>query len=147
MRLSFYNIWRLFSLICFVGYVVLILYYTIYVKESWPGYRYNYHLFWSYRDDAAGDGGFYFKENMLNAFLFIPLGVLFPLAFKRIRWWLVFLFSLSLSVTIELVQLILKCGFSELDDVFHNTLGCMVGFFLLKGVVEVINENKSSKNI
>ena len=79
----------------------------------------------------------------LDAYLFIPLGVLFPLAFKRIRWWQVFLLSLCLSVMIELIQLITKCGFSELDDVFHNSFGCMVGFLILKGIVEVVNEEKS----
>ena len=143
--MSLNSIGRLFTLACFCGYVTLILYFTIYIKETQPGNNYNYTLFWSYLDDAAGEGSFYFKENMLNAFLFMPLGALFPLAFKRIRWWQVFLLSLCLSVIIELIQLITKCGFSELDDVFHNSLGSMVGFFLLKGVVEVINEEKSKK--
>ena len=32
------------------------------------------------------------------------------------------------SSVIELSQLVLKRGLCEFDDVFHNTLGCAVGY-------------------
>ena len=133
----------MFSKLLLIGYVLIILYCTLFVKELSPNYRYDYHLFWSYRAD--GDGSFYFKENMLNAFLYLPLGILMPWVFKKVKGWQVMLLAICLSVSVELIQLILKCGFSELDDVFHNTLGCVAGFFLYKGIEAVYNENKHNK--
>ena len=32
------------------------------------------------------------------------------------------------SILIELLQFIFKRGFAEFDDVFHNVLGCAIGF-------------------
>ena len=32
------------------------------------------------------------------------------------------------SSVIELSQLVLKRGLCEFDDVFHNTLGCVIGY-------------------
>ena len=129
-----------FSKFLLIGYVLLVLYCTVFIKELSPNYSYDYHLFWSYKAD--GDGSFYFKENMLNALLYLPLGFLLPFAFKRVKWWQVTLFALFLSVSVEFIQLLFKCGFSELDDVFHNTLGCVIGFFLYKGIIAVYKEKK-----
>ena len=38
------------------------------------------------------------------------------------------------SVLIETLQFFLKRGFAEFDDVFHNGLGCMIGFGVYVGV-------------
>ena len=35
------------------------------------------------------------------------------------------------------MQLVFQRGYSEFDDVFHNTLGAIIGFVLWKGVNEV----------
>ena len=36
----------------------------------------------------------------------------------------------SISTTIEVLQFCFMKGFSELDDVMHNTLGCILGYSL-----------------
>lgn len=36
--------------------------------------------------------------------------------------------GVCLSVSIEVQQFVYKKGFSELDDVMHNTLGGMIGY-------------------
>lgn len=33
-----------------------------------------------------------------------------------------------LSVFIELLQLVLQKGLSEIDDVMHNAFGCVIGY-------------------
>jgi glycopeptide antibiotics resistance protein len=60
--------------------------------------------------------------------VFIPVGILISVILNRAKWWQVTLIGLSLSVTIETLQFFLKRGFSEFDDVMHNTLGCMIGY-------------------
>lgn len=40
---------------------------------------------------------------------------------------------MGISVSIEVIQLVTKRGFAETDDVMHNTVGCIVGYMLVKG--------------
>lgn len=55
-------------------------------------------------------------------------------ATKSMTWLIVLLIGCSISVTIEALQFCFMKGFSEVDDVMHNTLGCIVGYILVKGV-------------
>lgn len=131
--------------ICFlivVLYVSVIYYTTIFSRKELSEYKYNYQLFWSYLAD--GQGSYYFKENFLNILIFIPIGMILPYVIKSCKLWYVILVGLTISIPIEVLQLILKRGFSELDDIFHNTLGVVVGFLLIKGIVTVYKESKQT---
>lgn len=66
----------------------------------------------------------------MNVLVFIPIGLLIGCSWKNLSWWKAILFGCVFSVGIELLQLVLKRGFSELDDVMHNTLGCIIGYGL-----------------
>lgn len=62
-------------------------------------------------------------QMVANVVMFIPIGgLLAPSA----GWWSVPIGCLF-SFMIELCQLVFRCGFSELDDVIHNTLGVIIG--------------------
>ena len=137
-RLTDYTLLRRLILILLVCYILWIFYITLYDRPPHSDYRYNYQLFWSYIED--GDGSFYFKENILNLLIFIPIGLVFPIVWKRTKLWHVFIIGLMTSVSIESLQLVLKRGFSELDDVFHNTLGAILGFVLFKGIVAIYED-------
>ena len=54
-------------------------------------------------------------------------------ATKSMTWLIVLLIGCSISVTIEALQFCFMRGFSEVDDVMHNTVGCIVGYILVKG--------------
>ena len=41
--------------------------------------------------------------------------------------------GLIISVSIEEMQYFFHRGFAETDDVMHNTLGCLIGWFMVKG--------------
>ena len=43
-------------------------------------------------------------------------------------WWKVLLVVCSISIVIESLQFWFVKGFSEVDDVMHNMLGCMIGY-------------------
>ena len=74
----------------------------------------------------------YFMEkaalNILNVVLFIPVGLLLGLGFKRMTWQKVLLIGIGLSVSVELLQLVFRKGLCEIDDVIHNVIGCMMGY-------------------
>ena len=43
----------------------------------------------------------------------------------------VLLIGCGISVTIEALQFFFMRGFSEVDDVMHNTLGCLLGYGII----------------
>lgn len=56
---------------------------------------------------------------------------LLPLGQRIARISLIVGTGLIISGSIEALQYFLKRGFSEFDDVFHNTLGCLIGFMIV----------------
>lgn len=70
-----------------------------------------------------------------NICIFIPIGFLFPLLWKRFnRFWKVALTGLGISLFIETTQLT-QYRSSDVDDLWLNTLGSMIGYglyFLMK---------------
>lgn len=71
-------------------------------------------------------------ENILNVVVFMPLGLMMAAGFESIKWWQALLVGLGFSVTIEALQYLFNLGVSEFDDVFHNTIGCIIGYGILK---------------
>ena len=65
---------------------------------------------------------------------FIPIGLLLGISFPNIKWWIVLLIGGAFSLLIETLQFFLRRGFAEFDDVWHNVLGCMVGYAVCRGV-------------
>ena len=49
-------------------------------------------------------------------------------AFGKVKWWKVALIGGGFSVMIETLQFVLKRGFTEVDDVWHNVVGCVIGW-------------------
>lgn len=67
-------------------------------------------------------------ENIMNVVVFIPVGLLLGIAFKQMTWWKAILIGCSISVSIEALQFFFMRGFSEVDDVIHNSMGCLIGY-------------------
>lgn len=66
-----------------------------------------------------------------NVIGFMPFGALLPaLKEKSPGFWKTALFSLELSLFIELSQLILQAGSCDVDDLMLNTLGGCLGYAL-----------------
>lgn len=94
---------------------------------------FNFRPFWSYK--AIQDGSVeLLSENFMNVIVFIPVGLLLGVAFKQMTWWKALLIGCCISVTIEALQFWFMKGFSELDDVIHNTVGCLAGYILVHGL-------------
>lgn len=72
------------------------------------------------------------RNIILNILLLIPFGYLLPTLFPRLRWWQVILLGLAFSLTIELLQLITKLGYADVDDLINNTLGAAIGWLCYK---------------
>ncbi len=116
-----------------VEYVFLIFCSTVIFRIVGETRQYDFHPFWSYQAIQDGREDL-LAENIMNVVVFIPVGLLLGIAFKQMTWWKALLIGCSISVTIESLQFFLMRGFSEVDDVMHNTVGCLIGF----GIISIL---------
>lgn len=64
-------------------------------------------------------------EFTANVLMFVPLGVLVPLVFRRL--WIGVLVAAALSAGAELVQILLPARHASMRDVLANVLGALLG--------------------
>ena len=100
---------------------------TVFTRNPQTDYHYYLDLFWSWRAVFRGSREM-LKEDILNIVLLLPLGGLLPFVFdKKICWWQGLLCGIVVSLGIEILQLVLKRGLFEFDDIMNNSIGCMLG--------------------
>ena len=117
---------RFSAVLLLIEYTFLLFCSTVIFRIAGETRQYDFHPFWSYnRPDLL-------PENIMNVVVFIPVGVLLGFMFQgsrfKMTWWKALLIGCSISITIETLQFWFMKGFSELDDVMHNTLGCILGY-------------------
>ena len=76
-------------------------------------------------------------ELLANIALFVPYGILLPLAFRGLKWWAVDLIALGTTAVIEVFQPMLGRA-CDLDDVIANTLGGVIGCIMAKLVITAV---------
>lgn len=112
-------------------YLVIILGGTILNREIDKEFDIKLIPFWSYYEVFAKHKKELVLQMVGNILVFIPLGILLPQGWDRIRniHW-VMLSAVCVSLSLELGQLIFRLGLFEFDDVFHNTLGTVFGYVM-----------------
>lgn len=132
-----------------MGWVLFILYlvsltYFMFFAESFgrtpseqAGYSYNLELFkeikrfYVYRKQLGMQA---FLLNVVgNVAAFLPFGFILPIVSRRGRYWYkAFFLTFLLSLCIEVTQLVFKVGSFDVDDLFLNTIGGILGFICYK---------------
>ena len=81
---------------------------------------------------------------LLNIALFVPLGFLLPLLSKPFRKWYAALGAgFGVSLLIELTQLFTMRGMWDVDDLFTNTLGAMLGWCAAMFVLALCQKSRT----
>ena len=66
-----------------------------------------------------------------NIAIFMPFGFLVPiLGRKKRKFWFTALLGFELSLSVECIQLVTKTGCFDVDDIFLNTIGGMLGYLV-----------------
>ena len=78
---------------------------------------------------------------VLNMLLFAPLGFLPPLIWKKAeKIWVTTAVSLGASLFVETFQLLTGTGIFEWDDLLHNLLGALFGYFCILAVLSLVRQ-------
>ena len=128
---------RILGKILFVLYIIFVFYFLL-VSEIYgrtdrmQDYHYNLILFkeitrfWNYRKQL---GMFATAANLLgNVLIFLPFGFITPMASEYRSFLGTSVYCFVLSLVIEVTQLFMKVGSFDVDDLFLNTLGGMLGY-------------------
>ena len=74
---------------------------------------------------------------ILNLLLMIPFGLLFPIVSRLFdRWWIILAGGCFFSLFIETAQLVFQRGWFDVDDIFLNVMGVLVGLFIYKPIIK-----------
>ena len=113
----------------FVGYLALVLFVTNF-RTSGMHREVNLHLFRAWREALNNFSQHRWLNVLLNIAMFCPFGFLLPILNRKFRTWCVTIpAGFGFSLVIELLQLLFARGIFDVDDLFCNTLGGMIGFF------------------
>lgn len=89
------------------------------------------HLFRAFREAWNAFTLQIWLNPLLNIGMFVPLGILLPLIARPFRrWYWTLAAGAGTSLVIETLQYILQRGSADVDDLFCNTLGALLGYCL-----------------
>lgn len=120
----------------FIVYLIFLFYFLLlsdwYGRDQLKDYSYNLVLgkeifrYWFYRDTL---GAYLVCANLLgNVLIFIPLGTSLMMSTQTPSLLYIACYSFSVSLVVEIFQLICKVGSFDVDDILLNTLGGVIGF-------------------
>lgn len=133
--------------VLFIAYLALLVYFMFFAESLGrnPELReYSYNLepfkeirrFYKYRKQLGMEA---FLLNIFgNVVGFLPCGFFLPIISRRSKkFHNTFLFSFCLSLCIEITQLVFRVGSFDVDDIFLNTMGGVLGFIMHRIVQKI----------
>ena len=141
-----FNKIQCFAAILLSLYIVVLLYFTVVGRYSHEEYSYEINFFNSYRWFFKYNGEQVLRQLLINLFMLVPVGFLLPIIIKAKHKYLITMtLSLLLTTFIETMQLLIKCGSFEIDDIINNFIGAVLGMVLYALCSKLINYKKISK--
>lgn len=123
---------KMLYIIAFILYVFIILHITL-LSRTTSVRRKMLTPFWEYRELIYGvDKLYWFGQIIGNIVMLMPLGVFLCLMYRRLNAFQIGAIGCACSVCIELTQYFTGRGLFEFDDIFHNTLGAVIAYFVMK---------------
>lgn len=125
----------------FIIYLIA-LYEIIVFKLDVPftniGYLRNINLM-PYNQPLITNGRINFSEIIMNCIIFIPLGIYLEMLYPRKSVIKKILTIAGISLSCEILQYIMAIGASDITDIINNTLGGVIGLFLMHIVLRMFN--------
>lgn len=150
-RRTIYRTACFFLFIVYLAILMNVLFFSDYYGRTDLKSEYTYNLipfkeinrFIKYRDYMTFED---WTTNLFgNVLAFIPLGFFLPLMNVNYRKFFKVLFScFFISLFVECLQLYYKVGIFDVDDLFLNSLGGVIGYVIYKVVYKVYQGGKNN---
>lgn len=155
LKIEKYQLLKKLGWLLFYLYIIFLSYFLFFSERYGRShiseeYRYNLELFKEikrfikYRENLGFEN---FVVNILgNVLAFTPYGFLLPLLNARYRKFIwIFISTLLFTLTVEFIQLVFKVGIFDVDDLFLNTAGGIIGFvsYKLLAYIGIMSNNKA----
>jgi len=133
---------KAFLILALCAYLIGLVYITI-IRGSISGWRnINFHIFRAWREAWNTFSEKHWLNVLLNIGMFVPLGILLPLLSGKLRkWYWMLPAGFLTTLTIEIIQYISCKGLCDVDDLFANTLGAMIGYWLVMAALHIRHRN------
>ena len=127
----------------FALYILIVLKLTLLRETTLDNYEINFTPFVELINVYRTSSTWQFLRLFLgNIGWFIPFGFILPLMMKKSNFLTVTLMGCGFSFLIEILQLALKKGYCELDDLILNTLGAVIGYAMYKIIKNIWKYNR-----
>ena len=136
----------------FVLYILVLIYFLFfadrYGQMAFAEREYHYNLvlfteirrFWTYREQLG------FLAVAANLVGFMPFGMILPLISRNARGFFFITFSgFTLSLCVEVTQLMTKLGSFDVDDLIMNTLGTAAGYLIFAVCHSIYDKKRGRK--
>ena len=134
----------------FVIYLVVVFGATMLSRGGFYGNTKIYPLFYSYKDAWTDYSITEWRNIILNIIMFVPFGFFWPQLIKKMAsFWKMSIIGFIFTFCIEVLQLLLKRGVFEPDDLLGNTVGTMIGYgvYYLATYLMKIRKKKEVPNV
>ena len=130
--------WKKYVIIATIISYLIILNHATLGRETSHGQSYNFHLFYAWRSAWNNFTVQGWLNIILNIVIFIPLGIMLPLLYRKAKKWYVTLFiSFTITTYIEICQFLMQKGLLDIDDIFCNTVGALTGHFFITALLSI----------
>lgn len=138
-----------FAWVLFIIYTAVMAYFLFFSEEfNRTGGSYEYNLvllkeikrgFWCLNN---GRESYFLINVVMNVAAFMPFGFILPIISSKNRKFLnILILGFELTLMIELLQLFLKVGCFDVDDLLLNTIGAVLGYAMFK-ICQLIGKDR-----
>ena len=128
----------------FVEYILVVLCSTVVCRSCLAEARIEPMPFGDYIAIANRTPGVSVWDIILNVVLFLPLGFLLSAIKQTWNWQNVLLSGFGFSFCIESMQFIFSKGIAQTDDLMHNSLGTLLGYFIFQMMRKIVKSNRNN---
>jgi glycopeptide antibiotics resistance protein len=126
-------------------YVIMVIGVTFLTRPIGSQSGMNLHLFSSYREAWNTFSLRNWQFVIFNIVMFIPLGMILPFFYNKFRKaYMTVGLGIVFTIFIEMAQLKTLSGIFELDDIFNNTLGTLIGYCVIMTFL-ILTKERSNK--
>ena len=121
-------------------YAIVFFVLAVLCREPYEEKAVLLNLFHNYSKDTGN-----IQDVIINIAAFVPIGLLLGMISGRYRVLKALFFGFLFSLFVEVTQLISHCGVFDVDDLFNNSLGALIGGVIATIVVGIIHRYKNKR--